>query len=540
MNVSSSTGDASANEEAYETFRARVAARFASNVGGGAPLFTTDAEGLFEAYLGALPESFRHSCSSCRRFFDRHGGLVLIGEDGRARSPVWSVEDVPEPYQAAVEAVLHRVRRAAVTGVFRATEPVWGTPETPFSAKWGRAWTHLAVTPPPSMIHASGLLTAGQAMAEKREAYATVARALEAFSRPLVEQALTILRAEALYRSEKVLGQAEWLAKLHADREGLAGPARDNVLWRAVATAPAGFCHPRASMIGTLLADLAEGLPFDEVARRFADKMHPLQYQRPQAAPRAGTIAQAEQIVATLNAAGALARRFARVDELEALWRPSSTVPSSTTPSSGGVFAHLRPREAPAAGGVQLPPTTITWVKFRDTVLPTAEAIAFHARAKADSYTALVTAANPDAPPILQWDRPSRRNPVSWYFWHGGSMPEAFGLRSNTWIPVTAVTLKPSQWGDEPLAHHGEFALFVLEGAKDTRTSGAALFPEFLRSEFHGVRSVLEAYSRTAKIEGIEQSSACGIALQKGSTWDQRFHVTTRSGTREYVLDRWD
>jgi hypothetical protein len=536
MTMSSSVDDGRLDDAVYEGFRARVAARFTRHVGAGAPLFTTDAEGLFDTYLGALPPSLGHDCHSCRRFFDRYGGLVLVGDDGRACAALWAVEDAPEPYRAAVEAVLHRVRRAAVTGVFFSKEAVWGTPETPFSSKWGRAWTHLAVTPPAAMVHSRALSTPGQAMAEKREAHGAVARALEAFPRPLVEQALTILRAEALYRSEKVLGQAEWLAKLHADRDALAGPARDNVLWRAVATAPAGFCHPRASMIGTLLEDLAEGLPFDAVARRFSEKMHPLRYQRPQAAPTAGEIAQAEKIVAALNAAGALARRFARVDELEALWRPVTAAPSSR----GGVFAHLRPKEAHPAGGVQLPPTTMTWVKFRDTVLPAAETIEFYARAKADSYTALVTAVNPDAPPILQWDRPSRRNPVSWYFWHGGSTPESFGLRADTWIPVTAVTLKPSQWGEEPLAHHGAFALFVLEGAKDGRMSGNALFPEFLRSEFHGVRSVLEAYAQRAKIEGLEQSSACGIALEKGSTWDQRFRVTTRAGSREYVLDRWD
>ena len=73
-------------------------------------------------------------------------------------------------------------------------------------------------------------------------------------------------------------------------------------------------------MIGTLLEDLATGMDFATVSARFAAKMHPLKYLRPQAAPRAGNIADAEKIVAKLGIARSLERRFARIDEIETLW----------------------------------------------------------------------------------------------------------------------------------------------------------------------------------------------------------------------------
>ena len=43
--------------------------------------------------------------------------------------------------------------------------------------------------------------------------------------------------------------------------------------------------------------------------------------------------------------------------------------------------------------------------------------------------------------------------------------------------------------------HHGAGVLFVLAGARESRQDGSALFPEILKSEFHGIRSVIEAYS---------------------------------------------
>ena len=521
----------------YEAVLQNIRDRFAASINGGkVPLFTTDADGLFAAFLTALPDSDRqhYTCHACRHFVDRFGGLVTIREDGSTTSAVWDSESAPEAFEGPIRAMERLVRRAKVTGVFLSSLPVWGQPVT-------GDWHHFAVTPTRSILFERATMNAGQAMAEKHEDYGQVQRALAEFPIELVTQAVTILKAEALYRSEKFLGVAEWLERLHRARAGVRGPARDNLTWLAVATAPAGFCHPRSSMIGTLLEDIAAGMPFETVKRRFTEKVHPLQYQRPQAAPTAGAIAQAEKVVAQLGAAGALRRRFARIDEVQALWRPAEPKPAETP--AEGVFSHLTPKGAqPKGSGIVLPPTTMTWDKFRRTVLPEAETIEFYVPGH-DNYCALVTAAEPEAPPILQWDSLERRNPVSWYVYHGGSPANRWGLTSGAYYKVTAVTLQPSAWFDETaFSHQGGGVLFVLDGAKDSvwERAGAGIFPETLRSEFHGIRSTIEAYSRNASIEGYDQSSACGVVLDKGGKWSARFRVTSNGTRLEYVLDRFD
>jgi hypothetical protein len=363
-----------------------------------------------------------------------------------------------------------------------------------------------------------------------------VMHALNEFTQPHIEQALTLIKTEALYRSEKVLGQAEWLHGLHIARAAAHGSAKANAVWRAIATAPAGFCHPRSSMIGTLLEDIAAGMEFSEVSRRFAAKMHPLAYQRPQAAPTAGAIAAAEKVMEQLGAAGSLARRFARLDEVQALWTPTK---EKEAPAAGGVFGHLKPKDAAAPINMAVPPQVMTWEKFQRTVLPIAERIEYQAPI-VGSYTSLVTAANADAPPILQWDSEEKRNPVSWYFWNRGSTAASFGLAAGAFCKVNAVALKPSMWngGNE---HQGAGVLFVLDGAAETRMAGAALFPEILKSELHGVRSVIEAYSRSAVIEGKDQQSAAGVMLTKGgNAWDAVLRVWVGGRSVDYKLDRWD
>ncbi len=522
----------------YDSFLARINARFIENTKRGKdPVFTTDVVGLWDAYLDsfgpkpadgevACAERQYHNCNACRHFVQRFGSLVTIDESGLITPAIWNEDDAPESYKPAIAAMARLVRRAKVNGVFLSSEWVWGTPKTGI-------WHHMAVTPPSVMVYQDRVLTAFQAIAAKTEDFKTVMRALEEFSQANLELALTLLKSEALYRSEKVLGQAEWLYNLHVAFSAVHGPAKANVVWKAIATAPAGFCHPRSSMIGTLLEDIVAGMDFGEVSKRFAAKMHPLSYQRPQAPPKAGAIDAAEKLAEKLGIGPSLARRYARLDEVQALWVPKEQKP--TEPD--GVFGHLK--KVADAPSMKVPAQTMTWEKFQRTVLPTADRIEILAPDRDGSYTSFTTAVNSDAPPILQWDSEEQRNPVAWYFWNGGSPARQFGLQGNTYCKVNAITFKPSMWngGNE---HQGKGVAFIIDGAKDTRNNNSELFPETMRSELHGVRSVIEAYSRNAKLEGQDQQSAAGLMFGTEKNWNVKLRVWVGNNSSDYQLDRWD
>lgn len=404
------------DDSEYAAFLARVNTRFQTNVANGLrPVFQTDAADLWTAYLKSFTdpaERQHHNCSACRHFINHFGGLVTIEADGTRDSAIWNADDAPPIYKPAVAVMRQVAMRAKIVGPFLSSDSVLGTPVT-------GAWQHLSVTPPPVMRYKGTALTAGQAMAAKREDFKTVWRALDEFPLAVLEQALTLLRSEALYRSEKVLGAAEWLHGVLGERERAPGHLKAPIVWRAVAIAPDGFCHPRSSMIGTLLEDILSGMEFADVARRFADKMRPSNYQRAQAAPSAGAIIAAEKLVEKMGLAPALPRRYARLAELPTLWKPVEEKVQHVEGAT--VFGHIRPKQAEAETPVALrmPATTMTWEKFQRTVLPTATAIEALVPAESDRFMALVTALNADAPPILRWDREEARNPVSWYYASG-------------------------------------------------------------------------------------------------------------------------
>jgi hypothetical protein len=537
--TASSTTQAPAINDPYDELLASVRARFkdlSQGPAGKPSLFTTKTPALFQVFLDAVPAELRQSktCSACRKFVERYGGVVLVDPAGNSVPVLWDPESTPEPYTAAIRALASAVSRAPIDGVFLSDKNVWGTPQT-------GTWEHLAVTPAEGIVYKpSAVKTTAQVIAGKRHDHETLLRGLEDFPLEIVKQAHTLLTTEALYRSEACIGVAKWLLDLHEQRRSARNlPARASLTWLAVARAPAGFCHVRSSMIGTLLEDLAAGLPFAQIKTRFDAKMHPLQYQRPTAAPSAGNIAQAEKIVATLKTAGALERRFARLDDLQTLWIPKAP---ARAPEKKGVFGHLK-TSAPSAAEVDVPPVTMTWDKFSRTVLPAAESIEFFVPTTSASYLGLVTAKHPEAPPIIQWDFEDRRNPVTWYMYVNGSAPTRWNLKPGVYHPVTAIALQPSMWHPtKSFAHQGAKVLFILKDAKDREYSqGAGFFPEFLKSEYHEIRATMEAYAKSAVLEGKDEAEACGIGLQKGATWNHSFRVTSKGGVRVvYKLDRWD
>ena len=469
------------------------------------PLFTTDTTGLFALYLAQLPTNDRqyYNCNTCAMFFERFGGLVTIDGNGVTSPVMWLPSEAPTFYKRAVEALWSYVVQARVTGVFLSKAAAYGCFETATPIRW----THFAVKTNPKVRYTGRVLTAEQATAEKGQDYLMLTRALGELTVEQIETAVTLLRSDTLYRSEKVLGVGEWLLALKqkVKHERRAHKLSNNMVWSAVATAPAGFCHVRSSMIGTLLEDIRAGKDLANVKASFAAKMAPTAYQRPQAAPSLGTIKQAEALVAQLGIERSLERRFSRCEEIKLCWSPRPR----GAEANDGVFGHLKKTKVKQPLLKTTAVENISWAKFERTVLPSV--LGMRATIpSAGAFFGLVTATHADAPPIIQWDTEDARNPVSWYMYAHGSAARQWGLTRGTQVVVKGVCDLPAHWNGE-LPRFGKRKFLILEGAADIDAKGLNLFPEIIKSELHSVRSVIEAHSNSGYKTGKAQASACGI-----------------------------
>ncbi len=284
-------------DHGYHAFLQQVQAQFAQSAQH-AHWFTTDISDVWDLYLQHLPEAARqqYNCATCRKFIQTYGGLVCILPDGRTESALWNT--APAFFQPVVNALKRAVERANVTGVFIPEQAVYGKPQT-------GQWRHVAIQIPADKLWKSLVKTAFQAAAEKREDFKTLQNGLASFSLDAVKQALKLLRSDSLYRGEHVLGVAEWLKTLHEQiAEAKHEQYRLNLIWRAVASAPAGFCHVRSTMIGTLLEDIVAGYAFSAIEQRFAAKMHPLQLPTPTSRAQCGEYCASRKNLGTTQCSG--------------------------------------------------------------------------------------------------------------------------------------------------------------------------------------------------------------------------------------------
>ncbi len=490
------------------------------------PVFRTDAQNLYDLFVENLPEELHqiHNCSNCRRFVNKYGGLVTLDENGKRMPVMWAME-MPQLYTRSIKAIEARIRKAKITGVFYTAEEMLGRAET-------GQWHHMAVSVPEKMRYVSKLYCASQAEAAKNEEWKMLRNTVETYPKEDILRAIAMLKGGTLTREEKFLDNAEWL--LDALERVRTAKHKDEVLWYLAATAKTGYCHFNNNMLGTLLEDIHAGYSQAVITRRFLDKMHPLKYQRPTELPKKQNIERAEEIIARLGLADSLKRRFARLDEIDTIWKPVRTE------RTGGIFKDVPYREQKsAADTAPVHDVVMTWEKFARTMLKDAVKIEYHVSEKRESYGALVTASVQEAPPILQWDTMEHRNPFCWYVYHGGSLPSVWNLKPNSFTEVEAITLKPCNW-QPGFEYQGIGVCLVLKDCYDVRVpNGLALFPETLKKELHEVRSTIEAYSNRNKIEMVDGPNACGL-ITGNKAIDIILRVTTSYGVTDVYIDRWD
>ena len=537
------TGNLSPETDHYPDLLAAVrrefrAATSADRLSAVAPLFRTEAppDGLYALFLRALPEGLRrrHDCRACRSFVDRYGGVASVDADGAVTPVMWprGLVDSLGPYYSAVEVVRRHVRGAAIAGPFLSAEARLGQAHT-------GEWEHLAVELPPALVYRERATTAGQAEAALLQDYQALRRALGGYSTGVMRLALGMAEAGKLARQEKIADRLRWLLALSERMQAAAASGRqrvDAVVWHAVATAPAGWTHVSSSVLGSLLDDLAAGMDQDVAARRFAERVDPLTYQRAQAAPTEGNVRRAEELFARLGLAAALDRRYARLADLRPTWTPA---PDREPPRPGGVFGHLLAKPAAAPQVVQ-GRTRLTWAKFAATVLPRAERLELLVPEGRANFGAFTTAADPAAPPILQWDREDERNPVSSYVFHGGSLAAKWAMRAGEWRELSAVVPSAWLWSGRPPGNHGESLCLVVRGARPVdQPPGGGFFPESLRAELHEVRATLEAHVKRARIADPEGAEGCGLMIGP-SMKPATLRVTAGGVVTTYEIDRWD
>jgi hypothetical protein len=108
---------------------------------------------------------------------------------------------------------------------------------------------------------------------------------------------------------------------------------------------------------------------------------------------------------------------------------------------------------------------------------------------------------------------------------------EKWGLQTERYVKVSAVTLSPNYWGDDAVGNKHTF--FVLDGAKnDEPTRG--IYNEFLHPRLEAHRKVFEVIGDKTKCQPTaDQLSGLGFSSTKKET----FLVRAQQGTKRRLFN---
>ena len=529
------------------------------------PIFRVDYDhssgSLSDVYERSYPSSLRQEfiCVTCRTFMRRFGDLALVDEHTGAILPLfWNPESHVDPFLGPVSAVANLFEGRKVIKEFKVTK---STQHAGIQERGG--WDHMSFDFCLTRVTPARL--PGLSVASTPELVTMLTQVLKDYDLDTVRRASQLLLEDKLPHADSHKASIKWLLGLKENQstlEAVDEVARHNILFHTAASSFLGCLKQlRSGAVGTVLSDVRDNKSFEDIQESWNNLTDPLHYMRPTAAPSAGNIAVAERLFESLGLTQEDMRRAyltpASIPDAVYMFRDRRPKPLPTPKE--GIFGHIVPKNAtekqPEPNGTDEisnpdPPTTMSFSTFAKKIVPNAKKVEYKLPNEISLYFFITGL--PGTKRLMQWHDTTNR--VSWYTHTGPMYVKNFGLGAG-WTPVPYIVPFPHLWdapaattfplSEDPAAFkyyhskHGFRYLIGLEGIKEARSSELCLFPTLLRSDFHGVRSTIERYSKMGKIETTEGwVGGIGIDKSKHDTTHlfRVTHVNGQQGTYELRL----
>lgn len=539
------------SEMDFHALVAHVKSTFAKHASKLIFVTATDNTSFNSVYLDNLPEHEHdgHNCFTCRDFLKRFGGLVYVDRQGVLRSAVWDETDAPEGYGPTVKALREKAEAGKIAKRFFSEEEILGTEHK--GERAGQAWEHFNVPRPEKAVIGITETVPGQE-AEAALRKRLFAESLGEFKDDLLKDAMHQFTYDPeLARREGQDKLLEMYIEARTAVKAANGKERTNLIWWWSNRLPRGA----ATITNTALGEFLAMLPSNEkLARsRYLEATRSDNYMRPSAEATEGAINAAEKLIATLGLTTALKRRAATLDDIpEEIWVWKHPEEEAKADEPGGVFDKLRKQTVEQPNRPIQGPNK-DWGEFVRDILPQAKSVQYQLGGHRTNFGRFVTQADPEANPILIWDKPEKRNPFSHYVYVGrdwlgnpvsGSLPKQWNLPETGYVKVTGVLPVPHAWYKDNMPEgytYGE--MFVLEGAREVESRGLGLFPQIVTRELYPVRTVIENFSNTTEMDRAEEGEFAGIILNQGFDANgpvARFLVELDTGLVLFNITRWN
>ncbi len=289
-----------------------------------------DRDEIWNQYLAGFPEEFRqeHNCNACRSFLRQFAGVVAI-KDNKIVS-LWDNLAVPEEYADAIEHLRRYIHSRPITDIFLNSFKKCGTDKN--LADSGILWQHFYFELPNNFVIKEK--DKDTLLGTARDNRNVLKRSLDELTLDASETVLELIAQNSLYRGKEFEGLVKEFHSLQKLYKKVPNSEKDAFCWSTYAQLPKSFdgssalAKIRNTSIGTLLADLSEGIELDVAVKKFEDKVAPSGYKRPQSVTTPRMVEAAKKTLSDLGFLESLNRRYANeadmsVNDVLFKFRPS-------------------------------------------------------------------------------------------------------------------------------------------------------------------------------------------------------------------------
>lgn len=366
---------------------------------------------LWDIYLRSFPEGTNptykerteHDCNCCKQFIRNFGGTVFV--NGGKVDTIWNVK-TGDFYEEVAREMHMYVSKKAIRNIYMHTESVvGGKPNVQLLENNDTIkWEHFNFKLPSELVNGDKSRILGDASSN----YSVLKRSLEELTVGAGEIVVDLIDQNSLYRGEEHRSIVNKFLQLKSKYDKLKTRRQKELfLWeQSVKMKHAG--RIKNTVIGTLLADLSDGVDLERAVKSFEDKVAPYNYKRPKALITKSMVKNAEKKVAELGIEDSLKRRFAVAEDITI---NNVLFADRSAKKKMGVFDELMDGTVgrkPSMDKVE----EVSVSDFVEKVLPKADTVEIMVENRHGSnFMSVIAPEDPDSKNILKWG-----NNFSWTY----------------------------------------------------------------------------------------------------------------------------
>lgn len=237
-------------------------------------------------------------------------------------------------------------------------------------------------------------------------------RSLDEITEESVTTILELISQNSLYKGEEWKAPLNEFLKYKKSYDKLTADEKENFAWEKSIAAGAAIGRIRNHSIGTLLANISEGMDLDTAVKKYEQIVAPANYKRPKAIYTKKMLEDARKKIEEMGYMPSLERRFATLDDISINNILFSNKDAQRRISGAGdVFASMEK-------DIAVNPKRFSNVEevsaadFVKNVLPMAREVEVYLENRhSANMVSLIAPKNPDAPTMFKWG-----NGFSWAY----------------------------------------------------------------------------------------------------------------------------